>query len=131
MTTTTFASGRLEIPLTGAALFAGGEIASVANPEGLPLIITDVKIYVSTASTGAATINVGINASPTTSDTDLISALAINGAIAGLAYHGMTALAAKGAAQVWGASDYITATGSADSSGFRGRLYISYVRVNA
>jgi len=131
MTTTTFASGRLEIPLTGAALFAGGEIASVANPEGLPLIITDVKIYVSTASTGAATINVGINASPTTSDTDLISALAINGAIAGLAYHGMTALAAKGAAQVWGAADYITATGSADSSGFRGRLYISYVRVNA
>jgi len=130
MTTTTFASGYLEIPLAGAALLAGGEIASVANPEGRPLIITDVKLYVDAASTGAALINVGLGASPTASDDDLISLMAINGAVAGLAYHGMTALAAKVAAQVWGASDYLTATASADSTGFRGRLYVSYVRVN-
>jgi hypothetical protein len=130
MTTPVFASGHLEIPLVGAALFAGGEIGFVRNPEGVPLIITDVKLYVETASTGAANINVGVNPSPTASDADLISALAINGAIAATAYHGMAAVVAKGAVQVWPAADYITATGSADSTGFRGRLYISYIRVN-
>lgn len=130
MTTPVFASGHLEIPLVGAATFAGGEIGFVRNPEGVPLILTDVKIYIEAPSTGAANINVGVNASPAASDADLISALAINGAVAGLAYHGMAALVAKGAMQVWAATDYITATGSADSTGFRGRLYVSYIRVN-
>lgn len=128
MTTTTFASGYIEIPLTGAALFAGGEIAAVPNPEGVPLIISDVKLYVDTPSTGAANINVGVAADGTTSATTLINALAINGAITGKAYHGMTALAAKGEAVVWGASQYITATGSASSAGFVGSLFVSYVR---
>jgi hypothetical protein len=123
-----FASGYVEIPLAGAALFAGGEIGSLLNPEGVPLIITDVKLYVDTPSTGGANINVGIAANATTSDTDMINALAINGAITGKAYHGMTALAAKGEAQVWGATEYITATGSADSSGFAGSLFVHYVR---
>lgn len=128
MTTPTFASGCLEIPLTGNALFAGGEIAAVANPEGVPLIIVDVKLYVDTPSDGAANINVGIAADGSTSATDLINALAINGAITGKAYHGMTALAAKDEAVVWAAAKYITATGSADSSGFTGRLFVQYIR---
>lgn len=123
-----FASGYVEIPLTGNALFAGGEIGSLLNPEGVPLIIVDVKLYVDTPSTGAANISCGIAAAATTSDTDLINALAINGAITGKAYHGMTALAAKGEAQVWGATEYITATGSADSSDFVGSLFVSYIR---
>lgn len=125
-----FASGYIEIPLTGNALFAGGEIAAVPNPEGSPLIIDDVKLYVDTPSTGAANISVGVAADAVTSDTDLINALAINGAIIGKAYHGMTALAAKDEAKVWGAGEYITATGSADSSGFTGRLFVHYLRVD-
>ena len=127
---TSFAGGYIEIPLTGAALFAGGEVAAVLNPEGVPVIITDVKLYVDTPSTGAANLNVGIAANGTTSDTDMINALAVNGAITGKAYHGMTALAAKGEAQVWGATEYITATGSASTAGFVGRLFVQYIRVN-
>jgi hypothetical protein len=126
---TDFASGYIEIPLTGALLFAGGEVAAIANPEGVPLIITDVKIYVDTPSTGAANLSVGLAANAVTSDTDMINALAVNGAIAGLAYHGMTALAAKGAAQVWGTTQYLTATGSASTVGFAGRLFVEYIRV--
>jgi len=125
-----YASGCLEIPLVGNALFAGGEIAAVANPEGAPLIIVDVKIYVDTPSTGACNISVGLAADAVTADTDMINALAINGVITGKAYHGMTALAAKGEAQVWGATEYITVTGSASSVGFVGRLFVQYIRVN-
>ena len=129
MTATTRSSGFLEIPLTGAALFAGGEIASVANPEGVPVVIVDAKIYIDTPTTdGGTTLDVGLAATATTSDSDMISALAIDGAITGLAYHAMTALAAKGAAQVWGTTQYLTATGSAASTAFAGRLYVQYVR---
>lgn len=128
MTVATHGSGYLEIPLTGALLFAGGEVAAVANPEGVPLIIVDAKLYVVTPSTGGANLNVGIAAAATTSDTDMINALAVDGAITGLAYHGMTALAAKGAAQVWGATEYITATGSASTVGFVGKLFVRYIR---
>lgn len=128
MTITAFASGYLEIPLTGVAATTGGAIASVANPEGAPLIITDVKVFVDTPSTGGANLNVGIAADGVTSDTDLINALAVNGAITGKAYHGMTALAAKGEAQVWGVTEFITATGSASTAGFVGRLFVKYVR---
>jgi len=123
-----FADGYVEIPLAGNALFAGGEVGSLLNPEGVPLIITDVKLYVDTPSTGGANLNVGIAAAATTSDTDMINALAVNGAITGKAYHGMTALAAKGEAQVWGATEYITATGSASTVGFAGSLFVSYIR---
>jgi len=123
-----FSGGYIEIPLTGNALFAGGEIAAVANPEGVPLIIQDVKIYVDTPSTGACNLSAGLAADAVSADTDMINALAINGAITGLAYHGMTALAAKGAAQVWGTTQYLTATGSASSAGFTGRLFVSYIR---
>ena len=121
--------GYLEIDLTGDALFAGGEIAAQVNPEGVALVIVDAKLIVDTPSTGAANINVGVNASATTSDTDMVNALAINGAITGVVYHAMTALAAKDAALLWPAGYYITATGSADSSGFVGRLFVKYIRL--
>jgi len=123
-----FASGCLEIPLTGALLFAGGEIAAVANPEGVPLIIQDVKIYIDTPSTGGCNLSAGLAADAVTADTDMINALAVNGAVTGLAYHGMTALAAKGAALVWGTTQYLTVTGSASSVGFAGRLFVQYIR---
>ena len=125
-----FSSGCLEITLTGVVATTGGAIGAQLNPEGVPLIIQDVKLYVDTPSTGAANLSVGIAANATTSDTDLINALAVNGSITGYAYHGMTALAAKGQAQVWGATEYITATGSATTAGFTGRLFVQYIRVN-
>ena len=130
MTTTTFVSGCLVIPLVGAAGVAGGEMAAVANPEGAPLIIQDVKLFVDAPTvTADCTLDVGLAANATTSDSDMISALAIDGAIAGKAYHGMTALAGEGEAQVWGTTQYLTATGSDDSEGFAGRLFVQYIRV--
>lgn len=125
-----FSSGCFQVPLTGVAATTGGAVGAVLNPEGVPLVIVDVKLYVDTPSTGAANLSVGIAADAVTSDTDMINALAVNGSITGKAYHGMTALAAKGEAQVWGATEYITATGSASTAGFTGRLFVQYIRVN-
>jgi hypothetical protein len=124
-----FASGYVAIPLTGVVATTGGALGSLKNPEGVPLIITDVKLYCITSPTGAANLTAGIAANATTDDSDLINALAL-ASTAGKAYHGMTALAAKGEAQVWGATEYITATGSASTAGFTGTLYVSYVRTS-
>jgi len=122
-----FASGYIAIPLTGALLFTGGTVANVANPEGVPLIIQDVKLYVATPSTGGANLSIGITTTLTAA-TNLINALAVNGAITGLSYHGMTALAANGAAIVWGAAQFLTASGSASTVGFAGTLFVRYIR---
>lgn len=123
-----FQSGYAVFDLEGAVATTGGAIGAFENPEGCDLIICDVKLIVDTPSTGGANISVGVAADATTSDTDLINALAINGSITGKAYHGMTALAAKGEAVVWGADEYITASGSASSADFEGRLFVKYIR---
>lgn len=128
---TGFVSGYASFDLVGAVATTGGALGSFPNPEEDDLIILDVKLYVATPSTGLANISVGIAANGTTSDTDLINALAINGSIGGKAYHGMTALAAKDEALIWGADEFITATGSADSRGFTGQLFVKYLRTNA
>jgi hypothetical protein len=125
-----FASGFLAIPLTGALLFAGGEVAGVANPEGVPLVITDAKLYVITPSTAGANLNVGIAAAITTMSQTLMNACAVNGAITGTAWHGMTALAANGAAVLWAANTFLTATGSASTVGFTGVYFVKYVRTS-
>jgi hypothetical protein len=124
-----FASGTLAIPLTGALLFAGGEIASVANPEGVPIIITDVKLYVTHVSTGAANGNFGIGASAVTSYNTLIAALDLVASAVG-GYHGMPALVANAAALVWGVAQFLTVTGTASTVGFTGTLFVDYIRTS-
>jgi phage gp45-like len=119
--------GAFVIDLVGTTSTDGGAIAAVANPEGQKLIITEAYVIVDTPSTGAANLNAGVAANATTSDTDLVNALAINGSITGNVYNG-PAPAAKAAVGTWGATEYITASGSADSTGFRGRLFVKYIR---
>jgi hypothetical protein len=126
-------TGMLSVPLTGNALFAGGEIAAIANPEGASLMVLRTYLYVKTPSTGAADINIGIAADAVTSATDIINALAINGAITGKVYNGNTIQGTTktevGVPAVWTAGKFLTCTGSADSSGFVGTLYIEYIHL--
>jgi len=124
-----FRSGRFIVPLTGVAATTGGAIGAVLNPEGAPIIIEKVTLYVTTPSTGAANINVGTAADGITDNSGLISALAINGSITGKAYNGLNP-AAKAEHVVLGATEYITATGSATSVGFAGFLAVDYTRVS-
>lgn len=121
--------GAYVIDLTGATATTGGAVGSALNPEGQTLIITEAYLIVATPSTGAANLSCGVAADATTSDTDMTNALAINGSITGKVYNCM-AYTAKGEAVVWGATEYITATGSASSAGFVGRLLVKYIRTD-
>ena len=130
-TINTTGKGFLSIALTGTTSTDGGAICSIANPEGGSILILRSYLYVATASTGAANINVGVGATAATDASDMINALAINGAITGKYYNGNTIQATTktevSAPAVWHSGDFLNATGSASSAGFVGTLYVEYI----
>lgn len=132
-TPNTEGKGMLSIPVTGVTATTGGAMASVANPEGVSVHILRSYLKVTTASTGAANVSVGVAADGVTSATDMINALAINGAIAGKLYNGNTIQATTktevSVPALWTSDKFVTVTGSADSTGFVGTLYIEYIRI--
>jgi hypothetical protein len=112
---------RITVPLTGVAATTGGAIAGVLNPFGVDLLIVGTAVRTTTFSTGAANIDVGIGATATTSNDTLIDGLAVGTAAktaSGDIAHGTNGLGVR----VWGDDEYLTVTGSADSSGLVGTV---------
>lgn len=129
MTTPLYGKGACYIPVTGATLFAGGEMGSLLNPEGGVLIITRAVLYVGTqTTTGGATIAIGTAVNATTLGDNLVAALAIDGTD-GTAYNLLPDGDPLDALVVWTAAQYVTCTGSADSAAFVGGLYLEYLHV--
>lgn len=133
MAVTTYTPGRgwLAIDFVGVTATTGGAIASVLNPEGQALIVTNAVVYLSANSTGAANLTIGIGASATTDYNDMVTATAM-AAAAGKVYTA-AAISASIATEitapgVWGASEYVNITGSASTAGLAGTLYIEYLR---
>ena len=119
--------GALVFDLTAATTTAAGGVLSAANPEGADIIITNFIVDVTTASTGAATIDAGIAANGTTSSDDLIDGGAVN-AIAVLDNHdnnGVNGLRIH----KWLAGEFLTITASATTAGMVAKCYVTYVRV--
>ena len=124
-TTGSYDAGALRVTLTAAGTTAG-DVASIANPEGAAVIITRAILNITTASTGASTLDVGVAANATTSADNLIDGR--SGATAGtfdnIEDGGTNGLATK----VWGASEYVTVSeASGDVTGIAGELLIQYV----
>lgn len=124
--------GGMSFPLTaGATHAAGTTMAHFQNPEDLPIIITECILYDGTASTGAANLTIG-NAATVSGGhdrTDIAAAIALNGVSAGarvLMNSGDTA----DALSVVPADDYIVCSGSADTTGYTGRVYMKYVKAH-
>lgn len=112
----------VELADTGAS---AGDIAAVANPEGVPVHITRAILYLTTESTGASTLNVGVAANGTTGSDNLIDG--VSGATAG-AYDNLKDGGSNGkGGQLWGASEYVTASESTgDTTGLEGYLCLEY-----
>jgi len=121
-----FEHGSFVLDLEGALLFAGAEMGSVLNPEGEAIVITEMLVYIETPSTGAATLDVGMGTTATADVSDLVSALTINGALTGKVYSAL-AKTAKVELVTWPATSYLNATGSADTTGFKGKLLVKYM----
>ena len=123
--------GLMSIALTGVTATSNGGIGAVINQEGVDVLITRCFLHVGTASTGAANLSCGIGATATTSSTDIISGLAVNG-VSGNYYNGqaqqVTAKTQVSAPATWSAGKYIVFTGSADTTGLVGTLFVEYLR---
>lgn len=113
----------VELADTGAA---AGDIAAVANPEGVPVFITRAIVYLTTAATGAATLNVGVAANATTSSDNLIDGVDANAATG--AFDNLKNAGSNGkGGQLWGVTEYVTASeASGDTTGLEGYLCLEY-----
>jgi hypothetical protein len=128
----TTGKGWLSIDFTGVAAATGGAIASVKNPEGVDVIVTNAFVYIASNSTGAANLTIGIGAVSTDCN-DMVTATAM-AAAAGKVYTAC-AISASIATEVtapgvWLSTEYVNITGSASTAGLTGTLYIEYVRVS-
>jgi hypothetical protein len=130
-TTLTSQRGFFKITLTGAASTANAGLGTVANPEGVPLLITRVFVYFRTGSTGAANLSAGVGAVDAASS-DIVSAMSVaTGTVAGKAYYLPAAQAAETeiTTAIWTTDKYINFTGSATTVGLDADVLVEYVRL--
>ena len=119
------------VKVEGAASIAAAGLGSIANPEGVPLLILRATWFVLDESTGASNISIGITTAAATA-TDILNALDAN-AVAGDAFNGFamqnTAKTEITAPVIWATTTYLTLTGSATSVGMKAYLMLEYVRL--
>lgn len=118
-----FEGGGFHADLT--AVTSATQALALANPEGRDLYVRRVILVVGTASSGAATLDIGIAANGTTSADNLLDGITTTPA--GVTDN-LTAPGTNGkAGRKWGATEYLTATASATLAGLVGELIIDYV----
>jgi hypothetical protein len=111
------------------ALAAGGAMLQLLNPEGADLLITNFVVRSTVVSTGAATLDAGVQAAGLTND-ELIDGLDINAALVCESNHDqVTAATVAEHEVVWPAGSYLVAYGSAATTGFVGKYYCEYIRL--
>ena len=113
--------------LTAATTTTAGGVLSVANPEGDAVIVTGIYLDVTTASSGAATVDAGIAANGTTSADNLIDGASV-ASIAVVSNRDNAGTNGKQALR-WNSDQFLTITASATTAGMVGTAYVTYVRV--
>lgn len=123
--------GGLSYTITGGTATAGG-IASIPNPEGIDLLLRDVRLYVTANSTGAANLTIGTAPSPGTAATNSLLTATAMAAAAGKLYDltvaGTVVATDLTATAKWGSADYLVVNGSASTVGLSAILFVDYYR---
>lgn len=120
------------IDITGVASVAAGGQGYIANPEGVALLITKSTIQFIAPSDASGNLGIGIGATAATKGTDILNDLDANTPSAGDWYNGharQNTAKTQASAPIWGASQYLTFTGSATLAGLVARLYLEYIRL--
>lgn len=114
-----------EIDLSSAAAVATGVYKATANPFGSDVLILAATVRVTTASTGASTVDIGVAANATTVNDGLIDGLSL--AATGLFTNAEDAGTNGEQTMVWGATQFLNvAEASGDVAGVVGKLYVQY-----
>lgn len=123
---TEFTSGYYEADLVAGTTTAGGDVLSLANPEEIDIVVTELVLYITTPATGTPTADAGIAADGTTSADNLIDGIAIGDAAKVVS--NITDPGTNGGQIEWGADEYLTITPSASAAGLVGKAFVRYVR---
>ena len=118
---------RVRLPL--AALDTKGGVVSILNPFGFDVLILRAVINVTTKSTGACTLDIGIDADGSTGDDTLLDGLDVGTAVI-LADNIITpGTNGLGVAQ-WDDDEYVVASmASGAAAGVAGYLYLDIGRI--
>lgn len=120
-------TGAYKVALTAVEGTTAGGALSLANPEGVDLIITRLILDITTEATGAAAVDAGVAADGETSADNLLDGLDV-GSAAGI-FDNVDDQGTNGQSVLkWGASQFVTITASATLAGLVGNAYIEYIR---
>ncbi len=115
-----------KVAIAGVVATTGGAIASWVPAEGAPVMITRALLRTTTKSTGAATVDIGIGTNATTTSDTLIDGLDVGTAV--VCADNITDGGTNGKSrQLLSGVQYLTVTGSADTTGLVGSLYVEYL----
>lgn len=120
-----------QVAITGGTTTASATFA-LANPFAGGALITKVEVLVTTASTGAATVDIGVGASATTGSDIILDGLALNGTSANDVYSSLNATddgtngaMLQGRSTYWGPTQFVTWQNKADTTGFTGKMFVT------
>jgi len=120
-------NGAYKVALTAATTTAVGGVLSVVNPTGVDLMITRLLLNVTTQSSGAAAVDIGVDDGGDVNSDTLIDGLSV--ATAGL-YDNIENQGTNGKSAVrWPAGHYLVGTASATTAGMVGYAYIEWTYV--
>lgn len=120
------ASKIVRVPLSAPAV--AGNVFSWQNPEAGSILVTRLTLDVTTASSGACTIDCGYTATTSTTSSDTlidgrsVATAQLSDNVANVGTNGKCTV--KAAAGKW-----ITGTSSADATGLVGYAYIEYISI--
>lgn len=119
--------GAYKVALTAATTNAVGGVLKLKNPEGVDLFITRLVLDITTKSTGAATVDGGVDDGGDVSSDNLIDGLDVNAA-AGV-FDNIENGGTSGKVTVkWPAGHYVVISASATVAGLVGNAYIQWYR---
>ncbi len=118
-------TGSLKVPLTAATTTAAGGVLKLQNPEGEDLILTRLVLDVATQSSGAATVDAGIDDDGANSSDIVIDGLSV--ATAGVFDNLKNGGTNGRAAVLWPADHHLVITASATTAGLVGFAHIDYI----
>lgn len=117
-----------KVAIAGVVATTGGALFSWANPENSAIVIDRLELDITTKSTGAANGSFGVAANGTTSAANLIDTYALGGTEK--VVNNIDDKGANGkSVQKMSLTQFLTGTGSADTSGLVGNAYIHYYLV--
>jgi hypothetical protein len=113
------------IDISQATAVATGVYKATANPFGQDLLILGATVRVTTVSTGASTVDIGVAANATTANDGLIDGLSL--ATLGLYTNAEDAGTNGEQTMVWGSSQFLNvAEASGDVAGVVGQMIVTY-----